>query len=80
VSVPGGACTGTQFQIEVFAIANSRFTIETAQSIINASQSSNAVVEQAAAFGDKPLVGGPPAIQTAIGDEGDDLFLPIILK
>ena len=77
VTVPGGGCAGTEFQIEVLAIVNSRFTVGVAPGFLVAENSSN--VAASAALSDKPLVGGPPALQTAIGDE-DEIFLPVILK
>lgn len=78
VTVPSGACIGPNFQIEVFAIANSRFTVSVTQ---NKPVAANSSVSSSAgkALGNLPLVGGPPAIRSAIGDE-EETFLPAILK
>jgi YVTN family beta-propeller protein len=79
VTVPGGTCTGTVFQIEVRAVVNSRFTIGVVQNLI-----ANIVVQPAAVGPEKDvsdiaLVDGPPAAQAAISDAAE-IDLPLIVK
>lgn len=78
VTVSSGGCDGIVFQIEVLAIANSRFTIDIAPGITSAESTSN--VAASADLGTTPLIGGPPALRTAVDAEEDEIFLPIILK
>jgi hypothetical protein len=74
-TTPPNTCSGTEFQLEVKAIVNSRFTINT---VVGASATTTAGEISVAAVSNEPTVGGPPALQTAIGEE--QLFLPIIIK
>ncbi len=79
VTVPGGACTGTVFQIEVRAVVNSRFTIGVVQNL-----TANIVVAPTAVGPEKDVsdvatVDGPPAAQAAISD-ATELFLPQTVK
>lgn len=76
VTIGSAPCNGTEFQIEVRAIVNSRFTISTAAGLTSASTEDSI---GAMAVGNTPLVGGPPALRTAIGDAGQ-VFLPVILR
>ena len=76
VTIGSAPCNGTEFQIEVRAVVNSRFTISTAAGLTSASTEDSI---GAMAVGNTPLVGGPPALRTAIGDAGQ-VFLPVILR
>ena len=79
VTVPSGSCTGTDFQIEVRAVVNSRFSITAALALASALQERPTVsVAPAAVLPDSaPLVSGPPATQAAI-DGGAPIFLPFL--
>jgi hypothetical protein len=74
-TTPPNTCSGTEFQLEVKAIVNSRFTINT---VVGASATTMAGDISVAAVSNEPTVGGAPALRTAIGEE--QLFLPIIIK
>lgn len=76
VTIGSAPCTGTDFQIEVRAIANSRFTVNAA-----AGRGLVASADEVSllAASNVPLVGGPPALRTAIADE-TQIFLPVVLK
>jgi DNA-binding beta-propeller fold protein YncE len=76
VTIGSGPCTGTEFQIEVRAIVNSRFTISVAAGASLATMAGDIGIS---AVGNTPLVGGPPALRTAIGDD-QEIFLPLIVK
>lgn len=76
VTIGSAPCTGTEFQIEVRAVVNSRFTLTSAAGAAIAATGDGIGI---AAFGDAPLVGGPPPFQTAIGTD-EQVFLPIIIK
>jgi hypothetical protein len=75
VTIGSASCTGTDFQIEVRAIVNSRFTISVVGAVGPITAADDISI---AAAGDTPSVVGPPALQTAIGSE--EIFLPVILK
>jgi hypothetical protein len=75
VTIGSAPCTGTDFQIEVRAIVNSRFTISVVGAVGPITAADDISI---AAAGDTPSVVGPPALQTAIGSE--EIFLPVILK
>jgi hypothetical protein len=72
------------FQVEVDAIVNSRFTVATTTAVeaVAASSASPSVID---AGGETPIVAGPPAALAAIEDEEtvDDttlIYLPIVTK
>jgi hypothetical protein len=76
VTIGEAPCTGTEFQLEVRAIANSRFTIN---AVAGRGAVTSADEISLTAASNIPLVGGPPALRTAIGDDSQ-LFLPTVLK
>ena len=78
VTIGSGACSGQEFQIEVRAVVNSRFTIAVAAARGVDTATSGDISTQALPL--KPLVGGPPALRTAIDPDDDETFLPIITK
>ncbi len=72
------------FQVEVDAIVNSRFTVATTTAVeaVAASSASPSVI---AADGDTPIIAGPPAERAAIEDEETDdgtiqIYLPIVVR
>jgi YVTN family beta-propeller protein len=77
VTVPSASCTGTEFQIEVRAVVNSRFSITTAVALAGLLQPQASGGTPAAALADPaPAVAGPPSLQAAI--EGSTLvYVPI---
>lgn len=74
VTIGSGGCGGTDFQIEVRAVRNSSFTIS-----VTGGKGSVAAQIGIASFGDASSVGGPPPLQTAIGDTSE-IFLPLVVK
>jgi hypothetical protein len=80
VTVPSASCTGTEFQIEVRAVVNSRFSIATTTALAGLLQlQSSGGAPAAVPVDDTPTVAGPPALQTAI-DGGAPVRLPTILR
>jgi hypothetical protein len=80
VTVPSGLCTGTDFQIEVRAVVNSRFSVSTAVGLAAARGAQPTATAAPALLRDgTPLVGGPPALQAAI-DGGAPIFLPMLSR
>ena len=80
VTVPSAACTGTEFQIEVRAVVNSRFRITTAVASVGLLRPQASGGVPAAAPTDlEPTVAGPPALQTAI-EGGAPVHLPTLLR
>jgi hypothetical protein len=80
VTVPSASCTGTDFQIEVRAVVNSRFSVSTAVGLAAVRQVQPAAVVAPALLPDAtPLVAGPPALQAAI-DGGAPIFLPMLSR
>jgi hypothetical protein len=80
VTVPSGLCTGTDFQIEVRAVVNSRFSVSTAVGLAAAREAQPTAAVVPALLPDAtPLVGGPPALQAAI-DGGAPIFLPMLSR
>jgi hypothetical protein len=67
VTVPSASCTGTEFQIEVRAVVNSRFSITTQAVLAGLLRPQASGGAPAAALADPaPIVAGPPALQAAI--------------
>jgi len=80
VTVPSGLCSGTDFQIEVRAVVNSRFSVSTVVGLAAAREVQTATGVAPALLPDStPLVGGPPSLQTAI-DGGTPIFLPMLTR
>ena len=86
VVLPGGCpATPGRFQVEIRAVVNSRFTV-TVSDVVSAAAVDNIATVQAAALAAPvtPLVGGPPARQTAIEDNAADetptIYLPIAVR
>jgi len=80
VTVPSGGCTGTEFQIEVRAVVNSRFSVTAAATLAGLLQPQSSGGAPAAAPADPaPTVAGPPSLQTAIGD-ARPINLPNIMR
>jgi YVTN family beta-propeller protein len=79
VTVPSGSCTGTDFQIEVRAVVNSRFSVGTVVGAAVAAPTHTPAVNAAVLPDSTPLVAGPPATQAAI-DGGAPVFLPLTQK
>lgn len=80
VTVPSGACTGTEFQIEVRAVVNSRFSVTTAAALAGFLRpQASAVAPSAASSDPTPSVSGPPALQAAI-EGGAPVHLPAIIR
>jgi DNA-binding beta-propeller fold protein YncE/mono/diheme cytochrome c family protein len=80
VTVPSALCTGTEFQIEVRAVVNSRFSVTTAAALAGLLQpQSSGGAPAAAPADDTPTVAGPPALQAAI-DGGAPIRLPAIIR
>jgi hypothetical protein len=77
VTVPSASCTGTEFQIEVRAVENSRFSITPNPVLAGLFQSQPAAAAPAALSDPTPTVAGPPALQTAI-DGGTPVFVPLL--
>ena len=67
------------FQVEVRAIQNSRFSISTMQGAALAISVNREQIPTKDDPTNEVLVGGPPALRTAI-DEPMDLFLPLIIR
>jgi hypothetical protein len=78
-TTPPNSCSGTEFQLEVKAIVNSRFTINAVAGASTATTASGNI-DILATGDDTPTVGGPPALRTAIGGNEEQVFLPIIIK
>src|SRR5581483_392045 len=76
VTVPSGACSGTDFQIEVRAVVNSRFSVGVAVGVAAVAPSSAPAISAAVLPDSTALVAGPPATQAAI-DGGTPIFLPL---
>ena len=74
-----GICDGANFQLEVRAIVNSRFTIDFAEGLVSTQVGPGQATPAEPTADDEPLVGGPPARQTAIGDE-EEVYLPVVVK
>lgn len=72
-TVPAGGF----IQVEVRAIANSRLTITQAQAQAGLAAD---VIDEGKQVPTTPLVDGPPALQTSIGETTVDLFLPTIRR
>jgi cytochrome c peroxidase len=80
VTVPSAACTGTEFQIEVRAVVNSRFSISTSPAPAGLIVPMASGSAPAAALADPaPAVAGPPSLQTAI-ESGAPVRLPTITR
>jgi hypothetical protein len=80
VTVPSASCTGTEFQIEVRAVVNSRFSITTASARAGLSVPQASGSAPAAASDDPaPTVAGPPALQTAI-ESSSPVRVPALLR
>jgi len=76
VTVPSASCAGTEFQIEVRAVVNSRFSITTGTALAGLIQLQSSGSVSAAALADPaPAVAGPPALQAAIDGEAS-VYLP----
>src|SRR6185436_11609854 len=81
VTVPSGLCSGTEFQIEVRAVVNSRFSVTSAlaRAGLLGPQASGVGPAGQASSDPEPQVGGPPALQTAI--DGESLvYLPPVTR
>jgi DNA-binding beta-propeller fold protein YncE/cytochrome c peroxidase len=78
-ATPPNTCSGTEFQVEVRAVENSRFSISTVAGASNVGAGSEDVSTQAVTT-DQPLVGGAPALRTAIEGGGQQVFVPVVLK
>jgi len=77
VTVPSLACPGTEFQIEVRAVVNSRFSVTTTTALAGLLEPQSSGSAPASALTDPaPAVAGPPARQTAIDGE-ESVYLPI---
>jgi YVTN family beta-propeller protein len=81
VTVPSVLCPGTEFQIEVRAVVNSRFSVTTALALagLTRPQASGVGPAGQASSDPAPQVAGPPALQTAI-DGGALVYLPVITR
>jgi YVTN family beta-propeller protein len=80
VTVPSGPCTGTEFQIEVRAVVNSRFSVTTQAALAGFLRPQASASAPAAASADpNPIVAGPPALQTAV-EGGAPVHLPAIIR
>jgi hypothetical protein len=80
VTVPSAACTGTEFQIEVRAVVNSRFSITTSPAPAGLIVPRASGSAPAASLTDPaPAVAGPPSLQTAI-ESGAPVRLPTIIR
>jgi hypothetical protein len=80
VTVPSGLCPGTEFQIEVRAVVNSRFSVTTAAALVGLIQPQPSGSVPAAALADAaPAVAGPPARQTAI-DSDESVYIPTVRR
>jgi YVTN family beta-propeller protein len=80
-SVPSASCTGTEFQFEIRAVVNSRFTLALVQTsaAASAARSPQAIGPQAKLVPSDPTVAGPPLQQSAI-DAAAPLSLPFITR
>ncbi|CAG0932336.1 hypothetical protein TFLX_02545 [Thermoflexales bacterium] len=67
------------FQMEVRAVANSRFTLIYQSVLAALVKSSFVLAPDKEPLPDQPVIAGPPALQTAI-DEAPLLYLPLIMK
>jgi hypothetical protein len=80
VTVPSASCTGTEFQIEVRAVVNSRFSVTTAAALTGFLRpQASAIAPSAASSDPTATVSGPPALQAAI-DGGAPVHLPAIIR
>jgi cytochrome c peroxidase len=80
VTVSGTPAPGRR-QVEIRAVVNTRFTL-TVVEVAAVASTEGAAPAEALAAGDRPLVGGPPAIRAAITDapQAVEVFLPLIDK
>jgi hypothetical protein len=76
LSVPGGGAT-TTFQVEVRAVVNSAFTLTITEGAGLLAQAE--VIDAGKDVATRPIVGGPPALQAAIG-EAQDTSLPMLRR
>src|SRR5206468_4191702 len=86
VTLPG-TCPASpgNFQVEVRAVVNSSFTIEATQAAASAVDAANTSPAAQSADDTVALVAGPPALQTAIEDDQNDVtsldvYLPFVTK
>ena len=81
VIIPSVSCTGTEFQIEVRAVVNSRFTITftPTSAAVAAAAPAQTIAPQAKPVAIDPIVSGPPEQQSAI-DAASSIFLPLTIR
>jgi|GEM_PF-217445 len=69
-----------RFQVEIRAVTNSRFTISVAPALAARQAGNQSAPALAGLAGGPPLVTGPPALQTAIEEDVQELYLPSVLR
>ncbi|MCE7989413.1 MAG: YncE family protein [Caldilinea sp. CFX5] len=84
VTLTATAGQPNRFQVEVKAVANSRFTIKLEPCPATAVTASAVESAPSATLPDTPTISGPPALRAAIDDEttatSGNLFLPLVIK